>query len=76
MVGYSVKGDLTKYFDGYFDTTVGLKVEKESYDNIAKEIGVAPSKILFVSDNIKGERLVSILQPARSRKSIHTFCCI
>ncbi|KAL1936751.1 hypothetical protein VTP01DRAFT_885 [Rhizomucor pusillus] len=53
LVGYSVKGNLLKYFDGYFDTTIGLKVEKKSYDNIAKEIGLAPDRILFVSDNVK-----------------------
>ncbi|KAI9267974.1 2,3-diketo-5-methylthio-1-phosphopentane phosphatase [Phascolomyces articulosus] len=53
IVGYSDKGDLTEYFSGYFDTAVGLKIEAASYEKIAQEIGKNPSKILFVSDNIK-----------------------
>ncbi|KAI9307652.1 2,3-diketo-5-methylthio-1-phosphopentane phosphatase [Cunninghamella echinulata] len=53
LVGYTKQGDLRKYFSGYFDTSVGLKVETESYKNIAKEIGVEDLKtILFVTDNI------------------------
>ncbi|SAM07064.1 hypothetical protein [Absidia glauca] len=53
LIGYTKQGDLSKYFSGYFDTTVGLKVEKQSYLNIAKEIGVdTTSTILFVTDNI------------------------
>ncbi|CDS10961.1 hypothetical protein LRAMOSA03226 [Lichtheimia ramosa] len=53
LVGYSDKGDLTPYFSGYFDTSVGLKVEASSYTRIAKEIDQDPARILFVSDNIK-----------------------
>ncbi|KAI9491049.1 2,3-diketo-5-methylthio-1-phosphopentane phosphatase [Zychaea mexicana] len=53
IVGYSDKGDLSKYFSGYFDTAIGLKVEAASYEKIAQEIGKDPSRILFVSDNIK-----------------------
>ncbi|KAI9485354.1 MAG: 2,3-diketo-5-methylthio-1-phosphopentane phosphatase [Benjaminiella poitrasii] len=55
IVGYSTKGDITNYFSGYFDTTVGLKTETESYSNIAKQIGKEndTKSILFVTDNIK-----------------------
>ncbi|KAF7731645.1 Enolase-phosphatase E1 [Apophysomyces ossiformis] len=55
LVGYTNKGDLSEYFSGYFDTTIGLKVEPESYKAIAREIGKEndPSRILFVTDNIK-----------------------
>ncbi|KAI8370432.1 2,3-diketo-5-methylthio-1-phosphopentane phosphatase [Radiomyces spectabilis] len=54
LVGHSTKGDLSKYFSGYFDTTVGLKTEVQSYKAIAQEIGETdPQRILFVSDNIK-----------------------
>ncbi|KAI8142444.1 2,3-diketo-5-methylthio-1-phosphopentane phosphatase [Fennellomyces sp. T-0311] len=53
IVGYSDKGNLTEYFSGYFDTAVGLKIEASSYEKIAQEIGENPSRILFVSDNIK-----------------------
>ncbi|CDH51237.1 enolase-phosphatase e1 [Lichtheimia corymbifera JMRC:FSU:9682] len=53
LVGYSDKGDLMPYFSGYFDTSVGLKVEASSYTRIAQEINQEPARILFVSDNIK-----------------------
>ncbi|RCI04536.1 hypothetical protein CU098_013107, partial [Rhizopus stolonifer] len=55
LVGYSTKGDLTKYFSGYFDTSVGLKIESVSYRNIAQQIGKEndTNRILFVTDNIK-----------------------
>ncbi len=50
LFGYSEKGDLTPYFSAYFDTNIGHKREKESYDNIQKELGIPPQKILFLSD--------------------------
>ncbi|KAI8879589.1 2,3-diketo-5-methylthio-1-phosphopentane phosphatase [Backusella circina FSU 941] len=55
IVGYSDKGDLKHFFSGYFDTAVGLKIESDSYKNIAKEIKKEDStnSILFVTDNIK-----------------------
>ncbi|KAI8356675.1 2,3-diketo-5-methylthio-1-phosphopentane phosphatase [Blakeslea trispora] len=53
LVGYSTKGDLSKYFSGYFDTSIGLKVESPSYKKIAQEIQQEESRILFITDNIK-----------------------
>ncbi|KAI9018598.1 2,3-diketo-5-methylthio-1-phosphopentane phosphatase [Phycomyces nitens] len=53
LVGYSDKGNLMEYFSGYFDTTIGLKTEVQSYVNIAKDISKDPKQILFVTDNIK-----------------------
>ena len=50
IFGFSDKGDLTPLFDGYFDTVVGAKVEAGSYATIAKEIGIAPADILFLTD--------------------------
>ncbi|KAK3718786.1 hypothetical protein QZH41_014038 [Actinostola sp. cb2023] len=50
---YSNKGDLLKYFSGHFDTKIGLKVESESYQNIAKSIGEDAGGILFVTDVVK-----------------------
>lgn len=47
---YSVFGDLTPLFSGYFDTVTGGKREVESYARIAQEIGKAPPDILFLSD--------------------------
>ena len=43
-------GDLTQFLNGYFDTTTGPKNEPESYRTIAAAFGIAPGKILFVSD--------------------------
>ena len=50
LFGYSDEGDLTSLFSGYFDTAVGAKRETQSYHNIAEQIGVAPSSLLFLSD--------------------------
>jgi enolase-phosphatase E1 len=47
-------GDLTPLFDGYFDTTVGGKLDTGSYRAIAAAIGVAAEEILFLSD-VRGE---------------------
>ncbi|ORY32773.1 2,3-diketo-5-methylthio-1-phosphopentane phosphatase [Rhizoclosmatium globosum] len=53
IFGFSEAGDLLPYFKGHFDTTSGSKLEKKSYITIANEIGIEPSKILFLSDNVK-----------------------
>lgn len=45
-------GDLTPLFSGYFDTTTGPKKEPESYRKIARAIGVAPERVLFLSDSV------------------------
>jgi enolase-phosphatase E1 len=39
-----------QYFSGHFDTKIGLKIESASYQEISKSIGVAPDKILFLTD--------------------------
>ena len=36
----------------YLDTSIGLKINKESYHAIAKDLNVAESDILFLTDNI------------------------
>jgi enolase-phosphatase E1 len=52
LFGHTAAGDLLHFFKGHFDTTIGLKVESPSYDNITKAIGVAPEHTLFATDNI------------------------
>lgn len=47
---YSTFGDLTKFIDAFFDTTVGAKRETSSYERIARELRLKPSEILFISD--------------------------
>ncbi|CAG8705233.1 19511_t:CDS:2, partial [Gigaspora margarita] len=63
LFGHSDKGNLLKYFSGYFDTTIGSKLEKDSYLNIAKHIGVEQKDIVFLSDNVKGFQTAIVDRP-------------
>ncbi len=47
---YSAAGDLTRYIDYYFDTTIGMKREISAYRRIADALDLPPRRILFVSD--------------------------
>ncbi|KAJ1811926.1 enolase-phosphatase E1, partial [Coemansia sp. RSA 2598] len=51
IFGFSDHGDLLPYISGHYDTNIGSKVTSDSYLRIARDIGVAPESILFVSDN-------------------------
>ena len=51
LFGHTEYGDLNYLFSGYFDTKIGNKKEPESYRRIAREIGLKPDEILFLSDN-------------------------
>jgi enolase-phosphatase E1 len=51
LFGFSDHGDLTSLFSGYFDTTIGLKNDPDSYRRIAPRIGAAPADIVFLSDS-------------------------
>ncbi len=44
-------GNILNWFSGHFDTKIGNKKESDSYKKIAKEIGLKPEEILFLSDN-------------------------
>jgi enolase-phosphatase E1 len=50
LFGHTEYGDLTPLFTGYFDTTIGAKREADAYRTIAREIGLAPTEIQFLSD--------------------------
>ncbi|BBA34455.1 HAD superfamily hydrolase [Methylocaldum marinum] len=54
LFGHTEYGDLTPLFSGYFDTRIGPKQEEASYRTIARQIGLPPASILFLSD-IVGE---------------------
>eukprot|EP00743_Colponemidia_sp_Colp-15_P005283 GILK01005682.1.p1 GENE.GILK01005682.1~~GILK01005682.1.p1 ORF type:complete len:607 (+),score=90.04 GILK01005682.1:47-1867(+) len=56
LFGYSEGGDLTSYLSGYFDTTTGAKVDRTSYEKIASQIKVEPSRILFATDMVNEAR--------------------
>lgn len=50
LFGYSTYGDLNSFFEANFDTAVGHKREVTSYQNIATQLALPPSEILFLSD--------------------------
>ena len=49
----STAGDLTPFISVYFDTTLGPKMESDSYRRIADAIGVPAPSLVFVSDVTK-----------------------
>ena len=53
--------DFTDFFSGHFDTKIGPKVECNSYKKISESIECQPSKVLFVTDVVKGTFLFFIL---------------
>lgn len=46
-------GDLMPYIAGFFDTRVGAKAERESYNKIASAVGHEANEMLFISDAVK-----------------------
>lgn len=50
IFGHSTAGDLTPFIDFYFDTAVGPKQSRESYEHIAAAMKQPPAALLFVSD--------------------------
>jgi len=47
---HTTAGDLTPFFSGYFDTTIGPKQAPGSYHAIARAMARPPAGILFLSD--------------------------
>ncbi|KAJ2784773.1 enolase-phosphatase E1 [Coemansia javaensis] len=52
IFGYTTHGSLLGLISGYYDTKVGAKIDASSYAAIAADIGLAPGRVLFVSDNV------------------------
>ncbi|UFN49947.1 acireductone synthase [Roseomonas sp. OT10] len=50
LFGHSVAGNLTRLFEGFFDTRIGAKREAASYAAIAAGLHLPPREILFLSD--------------------------
>ncbi|QCS49173.1 acireductone synthase [Picosynechococcus sp. PCC 11901] len=50
LFGYSDYGDLTGYFNYFFDLKVGQKRDVQSYQAIAQTVQLPPEAILFLSD--------------------------
>jgi enolase-phosphatase E1 len=51
---HSEAGDVRALFSGFFDTQHGKKTDPSSYGAIARTLGLAPERILFLSDS-RGE---------------------
>lgn len=47
---HSSAGDLTRFLQRYFDTTIGTKTESDSYRRIAAAMTIPPQALVFVSD--------------------------
>lgn len=52
LFAHTEAGDLTRFIDDYFDTSVGKKGDAESYRRIAEKMKLPAGEILFVSDVI------------------------
>ena len=52
LFGHTEEGDLTPYIDGYFDTTIGAKMDAASYTQIAGGLELPLSEVLFLSDAV------------------------
>lgn len=50
LFGNSIDGDLTSFFQNYFDTTTGGKREEDTYKSIGQILDIEPQSILFLSD--------------------------
>lgn len=50
LFAHTKDGDLTCFFDNYFDTTTGHKREVDSYIKISEELGIDSKNLLFLSD--------------------------
>lgn len=51
LFGHTEYGDLTYLFSGYFDTTIGVKLDVASYRHIISTLRLAADEILFLSDS-------------------------
>ncbi|MEP7307566.1 MAG: acireductone synthase [Acidobacteriota bacterium] len=50
LFGTTAFGDLTPLIARFFDTAVGAKQAAQSYHRIARELGVLPDQMLYISD--------------------------
>lgn len=48
--GHTERGDLLPFFSGHYDTTVGPKRVRASYDAIAADMRMPPAELVFFSD--------------------------
>jgi 2,3-diketo-5-methylthio-1-phosphopentane phosphatase len=53
LFGSTKEGDLTRFLQGYFDTTLGAKTDRASYSSIADAFKLPAEQIVYISDNTK-----------------------
>ncbi len=78
---YCEAGDLTLYFESYFDTAVGGKREFSSYQKIAELLSLSPSSITFFTDikeeadaaSQSGSRPVILSRPGNHPQAEHGY---
>ena len=51
LLSHTPYGDLTNLFEGFFDTTIGQKIEPASYRAIGERLALPGGSILVLSDN-------------------------
>ena len=51
LFSHTSYGDLTPLFSGYFDTTIGSKLETRSYQAIAHSLSLPAREVIFISDH-------------------------
>ena len=47
---HTTHGALLNYFSAHYDTNIGAKKDAASYKTIAQDVGISPTKVLFLSD--------------------------
>jgi enolase-phosphatase E1 len=68
LFAHTGAGDLTGRLSAYFDTTIGAKVDRASYQKIADALQHSPSEIVFVSDALQE-------LDAAARAGVQCFLC-
>jgi enolase-phosphatase E1 len=66
---HTTAGDLSRHISHYFDTTVGSKTDKQSYQRIVSLLQLLPSDFVFISD-------VSPELDAAKLAGMHTLLCM
>jgi enolase-phosphatase E1 len=69
LFAHTTVGDLSRHISHYFDTSVGSKTEKQSYQKIASVLQSLPSETVFISD-------VSTELDAAKSAGMHTLLCL
>jgi enolase-phosphatase E1 len=81
---HSSAGDLTRFLQWYFDTTIGRKADPESYRRIASTMSTPAHDILFISDVVReldaartsGMRTLLSMRPGNSPSRDHDYASV